>query len=107
MSTGVVGAIDPGGVGTFSIHYAVAATFNIQSGWRNKTVAHCKRCGNKLERGDGVRVVISDVGGPMGSLAYFCQPCADWVQASTQVVMERRAKDARGETSQLGQTYNR
>lgn len=94
MSLGIVGALDPDGEGDLSVHYAVMATFAIQPGWLNKITSHCKRCGRELAKGEGVRVVIAGTDRPGASVAYFCQPCVNWVKASVEVVMDRRAKDA-------------
>lgn len=103
MSLGIVGAIDPGGRGDLCVHYAVASTYSAHIGWLNKSAAACKRCGESLAKGEGTRVVIAGMEGPCASVAYFCKTCVEWVQASIQMVMDRRAEDAKGNTPQLGQ----
>jgi hypothetical protein len=93
MSMGIVGAIDPGGEGDLSIHYAVAATYSPQTAWPNKIKANCKRCGLDLDKGEGTKVFISSLAGA-SSTAYFCAGCVAWVQGHTLKVVERQKKDA-------------
>lgn len=99
MSLGITGAMDPGGRGDLSIHYAVASTYLVSSGWVNKITATCKRCGRDLPKGEGRKTMICG-GGPRPTEAYFCQPCVDWVGKSRELVAERQIEDARGRKAQ-------
>ena len=94
MSTGFAGAIDPGGEGDLSTHYAVAVTYRVQSGWVNKVAVACKRCGAALAKGEGTAVVVVSMRGQYPSSPFFCHPCVDWVTRSLTLVLDRQAKDA-------------
>ena len=100
MGMGITGAIDPDGKGDLSAHYAISVTYLVHPEWSNKIVANCKRCGRKLEKGEGTRTMISQWG-PRPTEAYFCWDCVEWVEASVRAVMDRKAKD-----SQAGQPEN-
>ena len=93
MSTGMVGAIDPEGVGDLSTHYAIATAYRVQAGWVNKITVNCKRCGARLEKGEGTAVVVASINGPNPSSPFFCQGCAAWARKSWEIVMQRQIKD--------------
>jgi hypothetical protein len=97
MSTRLVGAIDPGGPGHTAIHYAVAVTYRIQTGWVNKIAVSCKMCGEDLERGEGLAVVVTSFNGQHPSTPFFCPDCVAWVRESLNLVLERQAADAKKE----------
>ena len=97
MGIGIVGAIDGNGDRAMALHYAVSVAYLVQVGWNNQMAAQCKLCGQGLVKGKGTKAIIAG-GGPRPTEAYFCQPCVGWVQASVEVVMDRRAKDAMQKT---------
>jgi RNase P subunit RPR2 len=95
MGMGILGPLDRDGAGDFATHYAIAATYRVDVQWTNKIAVECKRCGKKLEKGEGVRVVIASLQGRYPSAPYFCQECGDWARGSAEVVVDRQLRDAK------------
>lgn len=102
MSTGIVGSINRAGDVEMATHYAIAATYRVSSGWPNKLTVECKRCGEKLAKGEGTLVTVTSINGPHTTSPYFCGACVYWVRTSLDLVIERQCEDAKGRQVKTG-----
>jgi hypothetical protein len=78
-----------------STHYAIATTYRLSAGWPNKLAVECKRCGEKLARGEGTLVTVASINGPHPTSPFFCSACVDWVKRSGEAVLDRQLHDAK------------
>ena len=61
--------------------FCVARTFMPVYGGTelNRQVAHCKICGERLEKGLAVKYVLAHIVYSTGGIVFLCQKCSDYV----------------------------